>query len=137
MYRLLLIALLWTGCTYPDSRCPDYPLEHFTQLEDELTENWPGPYDLYLGSITEVQCINEKPESNGRVYNWGFARINDDLTTTIVIRKLPTLRMTAYVHELVHVGLWEVTGDPDTTHAEEDGPWGKEHDDVILKLWGI
>ena len=141
MRFLLALLLLSTGCSYEDSRCPNYPIEDFQRLEDELTEAWSTveDFDLYLGSIVEVQCTDEKPVSeSGKVADWGWAEVDaETLTTTIKIRNLPTLRMTAYVHELFHVGLWEGYGSMDADHAEGEGPWKKKHDDLVLKLWGL
>ncbi len=45
-----------------------------------------------------------------------------------------TLRQSALAHEYVHVALWNVTGDPDVTHAAEEGPWTPVHDALILAL---
>lgn len=49
----------------------------------------------------------------------------------------PTVRHTALAHELVHLVLWNATGepDPDHTHDEYKG-WTKEHNELVKAVRG-
>lgn len=52
----------------------------------------------------------------------------------IELRYMPAPWDTALAHELVHLALWDLDGDPDRTHAAPPGPWTSEHDEVIRDL---
>jgi hypothetical protein len=45
-----------------------------------------------------------------------------------------SLGHTAFIHELTHWALNVTTGDPDRTHTNDDGPWTKEHNEMIEDL---
>ncbi len=38
------------------------------------------------------------------------------------------------IHELVHIGLWRSTGDPDSNHEASPGPWTSEMNEEIRSI---
>lgn len=146
--RIILLGLLisMAGCAcgpYEDSRCPDYPMESFLQIEEGLAEMWAGPGELDLKGLT-VFCVDEIPYRGESTPTWGLMDMYDlregSEEVHIYIKKMPTLRMTAYAHELTHLGLWngtkgQVPWTADPNHSEPGGPWTRQHDRAILKLW--
>lgn len=49
----------------------------------------------------------------------------------------PTVRHTALAHELVHLVLWNATGEPDPDHIHDEYKgWTKEHNDLIKAVRG-
>lgn len=131
------LAALLTGCG-PKSpyegqdriyapNCYMYSEDEFYSLRDELAAAWPDPEDFRPGPVT-VHCVTDLPEDLPG--EWGTMRYQKgEITIWIVIT--PSLRVSAYLHELVHAHFRREFGTTDPDHAEGDGPWSRRHDQAV------
>ena len=146
----------------PGERCPDYTIQEWGQLEQDMADSWKcgirqdpskgqekianTDFKCQEGPI-ETRCLDAEGKTTA-VYEGDHGCGYDGqrlivvgkyLGPTILISTAPRgvkqpLRSTAAGHEMIHSYLETYEGDADATHSEEPGPWKARHDEIEKRL---
>lgn len=117
------------GPIYIKSGCEGYAPHAFADLRREVRDLWWEDERPFTTGTLEVYCFDEMPEHSAGVY--GSATWHGNGRTTIRIVKIPTLRKSAWIHELLHAHFAFNYGDGDSDHANGEGPWKEKHDWLV------
>ena len=137
MYRniaFLFLLLVPSGCWYDqDGRCPSYSMSAFEAVEQDIRTQYGPVTDDVLNDL-ELTCTHFVKTLPGELFQIGGVAYPPN---EIELRIYPTLRMTAYVHEVIHLIKWQQHETVDPDHANGEGPWTEADDEFIFSVWGI
>lgn len=123
----------FTGCPWSD--------DEGVAFVDLASEAWAFRFDGtadYRGLLVECQpgqLVTWTSRADGRAHDEASGVMLSEAHVAVAVGGAERPHDTRLAHELVHVALSQTQGDPDdASHAEGDGPWGPEHDDLIRDL---
>lgn len=143
LFTSLTIALALSACatTTSGERCEAFSKAEFAAVERDFVAAWkrkvPSQADEVERAIEAagVRCVGKPFPSGLGVVTLGVTVSPSEI---VIATKFPSgerlpLRTGAYIHELVHLALWNLEDDPDVNHGESGGPWADFHNAIIIE----
>lgn len=138
-FVVLAFAIIFSGCSVLVEG------NHITGSPYDVREVKAGVYDMigewplwFDGApedfLTDVRIDFDEVVTtsyHGRVAGCTHGKLWVMVSTQDVNYVDVPLHRTAMWHELMHVALWNIEGDPDHDHEDGEGPWTDDHNEFV------